>query len=72
MANKNKVWNLKIYTKTVLENRKPTWYGVIEAPLNKMLKAFPDEFSFVKHETRRSLDAARLIRSKTKTVPKNG
>ena len=33
--------------------------GVIEAPIHKMLKAFPDEFKFMKHETRRSLDGKR-------------
>ena len=40
-------------------------WGVIEAPIHKMLKAFPDEFKFMKHETRRSLDGKRSVRSKT-------
>ena len=35
----------------------PKMYGVIEAPISKMMKAYPDEFSFMRHETKRSLRA---------------
>ena len=38
-------------------------WGVIEAPVNKMLKAYPDEFKFIRHETRRSLDMERAKRN---------
>lgn len=27
--------------------------GVIEGPVNKMIKAYPDEFSFMRHQTMR-------------------
>jgi len=63
---KERVWNIKVYTKLYKENRKPVWYGVLEAPLNKMMKAYPREFNFLKFETRRSLDASRAKRAKMK------
>ena len=62
---KNNVWGVKVYTKTVTEGGNREMWGVIEAPIHKMLKAFPDEFKFMKHETRRSLDGKRSVRSKT-------
>ena len=34
----------------------PEMIGVIEAPINKMMKAYPDEFSFMRHTTRRDRD----------------
>ena len=57
---KSKVYGLKVFTKTVMEESKdgsllPKMYGVIEGPVTKMIKAFPDEFSFMRHETKRSL-----------------
>jgi hypothetical protein len=33
----------------------PKMLGVIEGPVNKMIKAYPNEFSFMRHETKRSL-----------------
>jgi len=52
-----KVWGLKIYTKTIVEETKkgklPKMFGVIEGSINKMLKAYPSEFSFMRHETKR-------------------
>ena len=52
-----KVYGLKIYTKTIVEETKkgkiPKMFGVIEGPINKMLKAYPCEFSFMRHETKR-------------------
>ena len=62
---KNNVWGVKVYTETVTEGGNREMWGVIEAPIHKMLKAFPDEFRFMKHETRRSLDGKRSVRSKT-------
>ena len=62
---KNNVWGVKVYTKTVTEGGNREMWSVIEAPIHKMLKAFPDEFKFMKHETRRSLDGKRAVRSKT-------
>ena len=60
------VWNIKIYTKTVTEGRDRKMWGVIEAPIDKMLKAYPDEFKFMRHETRRSLDMERAKRNNNK------
>ena len=54
-----KVWGIKIYTKTTYEKMNgkyiPKMLGVIEGPVNKMIKAYPKEFSFMRHETKRSL-----------------
>ena len=30
-------------------------YGVIEAPVTKMIKAYPREFKFMRHQTKRDL-----------------
>ena len=53
----NGVWGIKIYTKTKHEKINGKYYaktlGVIEAPINKMLKAYKKEFSFMRHETTR-------------------
>ena len=51
---------IKIYTKTKHHKSKqhtyiPRMYGVIEGPVNKMMKAYPDKFSFMKHKTMRDL-----------------
>ncbi len=54
-----KVYGLKTYTKTTNEKTNgryiPKMLGVIEGPVNKMIKAYPQEFSFMRHETKRSL-----------------
>ena len=54
-----KVWGIKIYTKTtyVKTNGKyiPKMLGVIEAPVTKMIKAYPREFKFMRHQTKRDL-----------------
>ena len=50
-----KVWGIKVFTKTIMENGSPKMVGVTEAPVNKMMKAYPKEFSFMRHETKRSL-----------------
>ena len=52
-----KIYGLKVYTKTIMDGRTPKMYGVIEGPVNKMMKAYPDEFNFMRHETKRSLIA---------------
>ena len=57
---KYKIYGLKVYTKTVMESSNdgcllPKMYGVIEGPVTKMIKAYPEEFSFMRHETKRSL-----------------
>mgnify|MGYP003141606227 FL=1 len=59
----NNVWGINIYTKTVTEGTQRQMWGVIEALINKMLKAYPDEFKFIRHETRRSLDMERAKRN---------
>jgi hypothetical protein len=53
---------MKIYTKTTYEKTKDGKYvakimGVIEGPVVKMITAYPDEFSFMRYETKRSLRA---------------
>ena len=55
----SKVYGLKFYTKTTHEkiNGKyvPKLLGVIEGSVTKMMKAYPEEFSFMRHQTTRSL-----------------
>ena len=64
-----KIYGLKIYTRTTNEkvNRKyiPKMLGVIEGPINKMIKAYPEEFSFMRHETKRSLRPSAKGKNKT-------
>ena len=52
-------YGLKFYTKTVIVDVKgikvPKMLGVIEGPVNKMMKAYTDEFSFMRHQTKRDL-----------------
>ena len=54
-----KIYGLKFYTRTTHEKVGPTYIpkmlGVIEGPVNKMIKAYPNEFKFMRHETKRSL-----------------
>jgi hypothetical protein len=57
---KNKVWGVKIYTRTVVEDDRPVMYGTIEAPINKMMKAYPDDFAFMRHETKRSMRSKKI------------
>ena len=51
---------IKIYTKTKHHKSKQhtyiaRMYGVIEGPINHMLLQFPNEFGFLRHESKRSL-----------------
>ena len=52
-----KVWGIKIYTKTRFEKSNGKYiskmFGVIEAPVTKMIKAYPSEFKFMRHQTMR-------------------
>ena len=53
---------IKIYTKTKPHKSKqhtyiPRMYGVIEGPVHHMMKVFPKEFEFIRHESKRSLRA---------------
>ena len=54
-----KVYGLNIYTRTTHEKKdrvySPKMLGVIEGPVNKMIKAYSNEFKFMRHETKRSL-----------------
>ena len=54
-----KVYGLKTYTKTTNEKTNgryiPKMLGVIEGSVNKMIRAYPKEFNFMRHETKRSL-----------------
>ena len=55
MQGKYKIYGLKVYTKTIMAGRIPKMQGVIEGSVNKMMKAYPEEFSFMRHQTTRSL-----------------
>ena len=63
-----KVWGIKIYTK--IQHKKinksyiPEMMGVIEAPITKMMKAYPDEFKFMRHQTKREKLEDRTIKKK--------
>ena len=57
---KYKVWGVKIYTRTVMEEGRSVMYGTIEAPINKMMKAYPEDFVFMRHETKRSMRAKKI------------
>ena len=51
---------IKIYTKTKHFKTKqhtylPKMYGVIEGPIHQMLKSYPNDFCFIRHESKRSL-----------------
>lgn len=52
-----KVWGIKVYTKTTFEKSNGKYIskmlGVIEAPVTKMIKAYPSEFKFMRHQTMR-------------------
>ena len=58
------VWGIRIYTRTLKDKGDYKMYGVIAAPIHKMLKAFPHEFRFLTHEPRREQDAKRGSRAK--------
>ena len=52
--------SIKVYTKTKHHKSKqhtyiPRKYGVIEGPVHQMLLRFPNEFMFIRHESKRSL-----------------
>jgi len=59
MPKSYKIYGLKVYTKTTYEKMNgkyvPKMLGVIEGPVNKMIKAYKDEFNFMRHKTTRSL-----------------
>ena len=65
-----KVYGLKIYTRTThVRNNgvyNPKMLGVIEGPVNKMIKAYPKEFSFMRHETKRSLRPSSITKKERK------
>ena len=54
-----KIYGLKFYTRTTHEKVGPTYIpkmlGVIEGPVNKMIKAYPNEVQFMRHKTTRSI-----------------
>jgi hypothetical protein len=64
MRKSYKIYGLKIYTKTTHEKTNgkyvPKMLGVIEGSVNKMMKAYPEEFSFMRHETTRSLRPSKI------------
>ena len=54
---KEKVYGVDVYTRTIKEKINGSYHykmiGIIEAPINKMMKAFPNEFYFMRHKNRR-------------------
>jgi hypothetical protein len=60
----NRVYNVDIYTKTIKEKINGSYHykmvGIIEAPINKMMKAYPEEFSFMRHQTRREARPSKI------------
>ena len=63
-----KVWGIKIYTKVqhkkINKTYVPEMMGVIEAPITKMMKAYADEFKFMRHQTKREKLEDRTIKKK--------
>ena len=55
---------INIYTKTVRQKVKNGYieklYGVIEGPIHHMMKHFPNEFGFMRHETKSDLRKKKL------------
>jgi hypothetical protein len=51
--------SIRIYTKTKHIHSKNTYqqklYGVIEGPIHQIMKFYPNEFSFLRHETKLTL-----------------
>ena len=62
MTKSYKIYGLKIYTKTVMDEGIPKMYGVIEGAVNKMMTAYPEEFSFMRHRTTRSLRPSKITK----------
>jgi|TARA_R100000234_G_C4938326_1_gene151753 hypothetical protein len=60
--------SVKIFTKTKHVKINNTYnaklYGVIEGPINQMLKYYPNEFKFLRHETKE------MLRSKSQSNEK--
>ena len=55
---------IKVFTKTKhFKKEKNSYdakiYGVIEGPVNQMLKHYPTEFKFMRHETKQMLRSPR-------------
>ena len=54
-----KVYGLKIYTRTTHARKNgvydPKMLGGIEGPVGKMIRAYPKEFGFIRHQTTRSI-----------------
>jgi hypothetical protein len=62
-----KIYGLKFYTRTTHEKIGgkyfPKMLGVIEGPIDKMMKAYQEEFSFMRHKTTRTLRPSKKARS---------
>tara|TARA_Y100001951_G_C11035761_1_gene127456 strand:- start:44 stop:262 length:219 start_codon:yes stop_codon:yes gene_type:complete len=68
---------IKIYTKTKHHLSKqhkyiPRMYGVIEGPVHQMLKHFPNEFVFIRHESKRSLRPSAKEKKNKEILMKGG
>ena len=59
---KGNVYGRKIFTKKKRNspNDSGKIVGVIEGPADKMITAYPKEFAFMRHETKRSLRNKKL------------
>ena len=61
--------SIKIYTKTKHFKTKkntyvPKMWGVIEGPVHQMMRYFPKEFAFIRHESKRSLRPSKAQKKK--------
>lgn len=65
--------SIKIYTKTKHFKTKkntysPKMWGVIEGPVHHMLRYYPKEFSFIRHESKRSLRPSTKAKAEAKPI----
>ena len=62
-----KVWGIKIYTKTRFEKSNGKYIskmlGVIEAPVTKMIKAYPREFKLCDTKQKEIYDLAQEVKN---------
>ena len=67
-----KVYGLKIYTRTTHDKNNGVYVskmlGVIEGPVTKMMKAYPNEFSFMRHKRKNILNVIRLAMFQSQIV----
>ena len=68
--------SIKICTKTKHFKTKkntyvPKMWGVIEGPVHQMMRYFPKEFAFIRHESKRSLRPSARAKAEAKPIESN-